>query len=178
MHKTSGWGLEGVGAATAYVAPRPDRFQQNCSRETQEPRIRKRLTVSALSGGLSTARNRAGRSRDNAATTVRLPRIRTAGDGSLRLELAQQARGRIVEPVDDAFLQRNDRVVGDGDVLGADLGAALGDVAVADAVRLLELGEAVLGVERMHLERGDVDQEARADELLVLVVIAQHVADV
>ena len=30
----------------------------------------------------------------------------------------------------------------------------------------------------MHLERRGVDQETRADELLVLVVIAQHVADV
>ena len=34
------------------------------------------------------------------------------------------------------------------------------------------------GVERMHLERRRVDEEARADELVVLVVIAQHVADV
>ena len=30
----------------------------------------------------------------------------------------------------------------------------------------------------MHLERGGVDEEARADELVVLVVIAQDVADV
>ena len=37
---------------------------------------------------------------------------------------------------------------------------------------------AVLGVERVHLERGRVDQEARADELVVHVVVAQDVADV
>ena len=43
---------------------------------------------------------------------------------------------------------------------------------------VLQLGDAVLGVERVHLQRGDVDQEARADELVVLVVVAQHVADV
>ena len=36
----------------------------------------------------------------------------------------------------------------------------------------------VLGVERMHLERRDVDQEARSDELLVQVMVAQDVADV
>ena len=64
------------------------------------------------------------------------------------------------------------------DVLGADLGAALGDVAVADAVLVLELGHAVLGVERVHLELGRVDEEARADELLVLAVIAKDVADI
>ena len=40
------------------------------------------------------------------------------------------------------------------------------------------VGHAVLGVERVHLEVGRVDEEPRADELLVLVVIAQHVADV
>ena len=37
---------------------------------------------------------------------------------------------------------------------------------------------AIVGVERMHLERRCIDEEARPDELLVLVVIAQHVADV
>ncbi len=43
---------------------------------------------------------------------------------------------------------------------------------------VLQLGDAVLGVERVHLERGRVDEEPRADELVVLVVIAQDVADV
>src|SRR5262245_28132618 len=90
----------------------------------------------------------------------------------------EQPLQRIVEAVDDALLQRNDRVVGDRDVLGADDRAALRDVAEADAVRFLELGEAVLGVERVHLERGGVHEEARADELVVLLVFAQHVADV
>ncbi len=51
-----------------------------------------------------------------------------AGDGP------EDPRDRIVELVDDPFLERNDRVVGDVDVFGADLGAALGDVAVADSV--------------------------------------------
>src|SRR5690606_37286458 len=39
----------------------------------------------------------------------------------------------VVVTVDDAFLKRDDRVVGDGDVLGTHLGAALGDAAVADS---------------------------------------------
>ena len=43
---------------------------------------------------------------------------------------------------------------------------------------VLQIADAVLGVERMHLQRGRVDQEARADELLVHVVVAQDVADV
>ena len=70
------------------------------------------------------------------------------------------------------------RVVGDVDVLRADLRAALGDVAVADVVLLLQIRNTVLDVERVHLERGRVDEEARPDELVVLGVIAQHVADV
>ena len=51
---------------------------------------------------------------------------------------------------------------------GHTFGAALGDVAVADAVLVLEVREAVRGVERMHLERRGVDEEARPDELVVL----------
>ena len=43
---------------------------------------------------------------------------------------------------------------------------------------MLQLRDAVLGVQRVHLQRRRVDQEARADELVVLVVVAQHVADV
>ena len=43
---------------------------------------------------------------------------------------------------------------------------------------VLELRHAVLGVERVHLERRAVDEEPRADELVVHVVVAQHVADV
>src|SRR5258708_7363820 len=67
---------------------------------------------------------------------------------------------------------------GNGAAVGADGGAALGDVAVADPVRLPELLAAVEGVERVHLERRGVDQVARAHELLVQVMVAQHVADV
>ena len=44
--------------------------------------------------------------------------------------------------------------------------------------RFLQVGSAIGGVERVHLQRGRVDEEARADELVVLVVIAQDVAHV
>ena len=43
---------------------------------------------------------------------------------------AEQFGDRIVISVDDPFLERNDGVVGYMNMLGADLGAALGDVAV------------------------------------------------
>ena len=49
---------------------------------------------------------------------------------------------------------------------------------IADAVRLLEFRQAVLGVERVHLQRGGVNEKARTDELIVLVMVAQDVADV
>src|SRR5271170_5503920 len=58
---------------------------------------------------------------------------------------AEQAHHRIVVGVGDALLERDDGVVGDLDVLRADLGAALGDVAEADAALLLEEGLAVGG---------------------------------
>src|SRR5262245_6576650 len=82
-------------------------------------------------------------SRDEAAipTTVAL------------LEDAEQLLDRVVEAVDHAFLERDDGVVGDGDALGADLGAALRDVAVADALILFQILETIFGVEWVHLER-------------------------
>jgi hypothetical protein len=81
-------------------------------------------------------------------------------------------------PVDYALLEWDDGVVGDGNVFRTDLGAALGDVAVADAVTLLELVRTIQHVEGVHLELSDVNQEARSDELLVEMVVPQHVTHV
>src|SRR4029077_8243638 len=77
--------------------------------------------------------------------------------GTLRpLELAAQPHDRVVALIHLALLQRDDRVVGDVDVLGAHLGAALGDVAVPDAHR-----GPFLGVERVHGQLGQPDHEPR-----------------
>src|SRR6185369_4459282 len=97
--------------------------------------------------------------------TGSLSRLRPA---STALEHPQEPGERIVEAIDDPLLERNDRVVRDRDLLGADLGAALRDVAVADAVLLLQVDHAVRGIQRMHLERRGIGEEARADELAVL----------
>src|SRR5882724_2156577 len=63
-------------------------------------------------------------------------------------EPAQQPHDGIEELVGHPLLERDDRVVRDVDVLGADLGAALGDVAQPDAGRVLDEGRAVDRVER------------------------------
>src|SRR6266545_5328073 len=91
---------------------------------------------------------------------------------------SHQLHDRIEGVIHHPLLERDDGVVGDGDALGADGGAALGDVAEADPVRLAELLAPVEGVEGVHFERRGVDQVARAHELLVQVMVAQHVADV
>src|SRR5262249_45342350 len=88
------------------------------------------------------------------------------------------AADRIVEVVHHAFLQRDDGVVGDVDRLGTDLRAALGDVAVPDPGRLLEVTRARRDVEGMHLQAGHADEETWAGEAVLLLVVAQHVADV
>ena len=61
-----------------------------------------------------------------------------------------------------ALLERDDRIVGDVDVFGADLGAALGDVAEPQALLRADEVEAVVRVERMHLQRGETHEEPRA----------------
>src|SRR5919197_1004758 len=53
--------------------------------------------------------------------------------------------------VHDAFFQRNDRVIGDMNRLGADFGATLGNVAVADSTVAAEVVAGVSVVGRMHL---------------------------
>src|SRR5439155_1114235 len=77
------------------------------------------------------------------------------------------------------LLERDDPVVGDVDVLGAHLGAALRDVAEAHAGLLPHELRPIAGVERVHVEAGQLDEEARPREiLLLLLVVADDVADV
>src|SRR5262249_52733710 len=93
-------------------------------------------------------------------------------------EFSEEHGDRVVEFVDDTLLERNDGVVGDVNFFGADFGAALGDVAVAEAEFVLEERNSVCAVERMHFEAGGTDEEARSAERFVLLMIAEHVADV
>ena len=53
------------------------------------------------------------------------------------LEHAEQARKRIVELVHYPLLHWDNRVVGNPNVLGANFGAALGDIAITNAVAIL-----------------------------------------
>src|SRR3712207_1516964 len=93
-------------------------------------------------------------------------------------DLAHKPLGRVVVLVGDAFFEGDDGVVGDVYVDRADLRAALGDVAKAKAILLLELPEALRLVHGVHLEPLIPDEEAWPRELGVLVVRAQNVADV
>src|SRR5690606_9117272 len=75
--------------------------------------------------------------RGERSSTLPLPGLsehrRTGGSGLLAPQLAPDPPQRVVVAVRDALLQGDDCVVGDVDVFGADFGAALGDVAVANA---------------------------------------------
>src|SRR5260221_1967448 len=95
-----------------------------------------------------------------------------------RLKDAKQPGKRIVKAIHNPLFQGDDSVLRNGDVLRANLAAASGDVAVTDAVRLFQLGDAVLDIERMHFERGDVHEKARPGEFIELVMLAQHVAHI
>src|SRR5260370_17742095 len=95
-----------------------------------------------------------------------------------RLKDTKQPGKRIVKLVHNPLLQRNDGILGNRNVLRADFTAASGDVAVTDAVRLFQLGDAVLDIERMHFERADLDEKARPGEFIELVMLAQHVAHI
>jgi hypothetical protein len=80
--------------------------------------------------------------------------------------------------VNDTFFQGNNSIICDRYVFGADFSAALGYVAIADAKKIFQVLGPVLGIEGMHLERGRVNEKSRADELIVLFVIAKHMTNV
>jgi hypothetical protein len=94
------------------------------------------------------------------------------------LKQTKQSGDRIVELVHDPFLKRNNGVLGNGNVLGTDFAATGGDVAVAHAVCLLQVFNAIFGIERVHFERRDMHEESRTGELLEIMVLAQYVAHV
>src|SRR6266702_6150205 len=93
-------------------------------------------------------------------------------------ELPAQPQERIVVAVHDPFLERNDPVVGDLDLLRADVGAAARDVAEAGPELPPDDRDAISGVERVHLERGEADHEARPHERVLARLVPQHVADI
>src|SRR5580704_7387983 len=84
----------------------------------------------------------------------------------------------MVELVDDTLLQRNDGIVGNVNIFGADFGATLRDVAEADAEVVLEQAGAIERIQRMKLEAGDTDEKARTAEFGFGVVLTKDVADV
>ncbi len=96
-----------------------------------------RLDLGQADGHAAGARRarRAGRARP-AGRDARRTRGSAAGSVPSTDRVCQPHHG-IVGAVGDALLQGDQRVVGDLDVLGADLGAALGDVAQAQPVLLL-----------------------------------------
>src|SRR5689334_16588535 len=94
-------------------------------------------------------------------------------------DLRAEPHQRVELPVRYALLHRDDRVVGDLDALGADLGAALGDVAHAEAGCVLGHLDPVVLVQRVHVQLGVPEEEAGSGEgRLVLLVVTDDVAGV
>src|SRR5258708_2859448 len=137
-----------------------------------------RQMLSASCGSLSSRyRSALAMARGTAALVIGLS-SNMARSLSGAAEGREQIAERIVPAIGDPVVERDDGVVGDVDLLRTDPRAALGDVAEPDPFRLRQFLQPVLGVERMHLQRRDVGEEARADELLLKMVLAQDVADV
>src|SRR5262245_36040681 len=138
---------------------------------------------SAFSSAAATAAGRISLSAGRSDISLLLGRVRRFLGERLRAhrlttDLAQEPRDRIVVAIDDALLERDDAVVGDVDMLGAHLGAAARNVAHARPELLLQLGDAIIGIERVHFQAGNADHEARPDELALGAAVAQDVAHV
>src|ERR1700738_3500011 len=104
-------------------------------------------------------------------------------DGSSSLSLARRASNlphdpnqRIIELVHNALLQWNDGIVGDVDVLRADLRATFRYIAKPDSQLILEQLRAREAIHRMHVQPGHAHKESRPAKLLIFVMISQDVA--
>src|SRR5689334_2751533 len=64
---------------------------------------------------------------------------------------------RIIKIVHHTLFQGNDSVVRNMNAFGANLRATLRDITITDPVSIPQFLHPILGVQRMHLERGDVD---------------------
>lgn len=85
---------------------------------------------------------------------------------------------RIVKFIHDTFLEWNDSVVGDLNAFGTNFCTALGDVAVTNSLCISQFVDPIFGIERMHFERGDVNQISWPNELFMHPMIAQDVANI
>jgi len=94
--------------------------------------------------------------------------------------LASKPAQWIVLLIDDALLHRDDRIVGDTNVLWANFGTALGDVTHSKAMLFLRALLAVTqDIEWVHIKLSNSDEEARSSKgLLILFVIANNVAGI
>src|ERR1700675_3105987 len=92
--------------------------------------------------------------------------------------LPNQHEHGIIKFIHHALLQWDDRIVRDVDLLGTNFGAALGNVAEADAELVFQQARARFRVERMHFEGCNSDEKPRSSELFHLLVIAENVADI
>src|SRR5438093_5750158 len=90
----------------------------------------------------------------------------------LSLQPSPDPTERIIKVVHYAFFQWNNPVIGDLNAFRANLCAALGDVAIADPLAVSQFVSTVFSIQRMHLQRSDVDQKPRSNESFVHLVIA------
>ena len=80
--------------------------------------------------------------------------------------------------VNNALFQRNYCVVRNMNVFWANFRATFCDVTKPDSKLFLQQLSAIQAVERVHLQAGDANKEARTTKLLFLVMIPQDMADV
>src|SRR5260370_21727519 len=91
----------------------------------------------------------------------------------LPADLAEKHGQRIVKLVHYALFERNDGIVGDANLLGADLRATFGDVAETETKLILEKAGAVAAVERMHFEARNTNEVAMPRQLFLPGALAE-----
>ena len=82
----------------------------------------------------------------------------------------------IVRFIHHTFFKRDNGIICDLDIFWTNVRAALCDVAKAYAICLSQLFEPILSVERMHLQRSDMNKHPWTTEHIMEVMFAENVA--
>jgi hypothetical protein len=85
-------------------------------------------------GTSSTSKRSQLEAQSSIQASLEMAQVHRIQEDHLPFKQTEQFCQRVVHLVDDALFERDDRVIGDGYIFGANLGAALGDVTVSNAV--------------------------------------------
>src|SRR6476659_9043871 len=93
-------------------------------------------------------------------------------------ENPEQSFQGIIESVHDSFFKRNNGVVCNGNIFGANLRTAFGDITITNPIHFFQILQTVFHIKRVHFKCSGINEESRTDEFIMKLVFTQHMTHV